>query len=411
MASRTLTVELNKFLQVIFSEEELVTTTRQSYSEARMKLEAEAYVHLNAKFTEGYYLEQQSYLEGEGQLMESRAYKTYKGYRLIAIDSTKYRLPNTKENIREFGLAENNGKSVPMARGSVALDCLNEICVDAILDEYNSSEPRLALRHIEKILKDMVKTIFIMDRGYPSVYFFAMALKLGFEYVIRSNAETFISEFKDFAINNNLKDSIVTIDLFEKYRAGNKQLKQFIDETITQIKVRVVKIQLKDGSYEYLVTSLSQKEFSRGELKEIYNLRWTDETYFNYQKNVLEMENFTGKKPETIRQDFHSKILVSNIATLIANQAEEEIEEELKHSPTEHKYEKYKVNKTVLTGMMKDEIIRMLFLEDDHKWRKHFDYLVKVAKQNKVPVIEDRHFQRKKKNTINHAYLYKRKAL
>jgi hypothetical protein len=30
------------------------------------------------------------------------------------------------------------------------------------------------------------------------------------------------------------------------------------------------------------------------DLKELYHLRWGEETYFNFQKNVLEIENFSG---------------------------------------------------------------------------------------------------------------------
>lgn len=420
MATRTLSVEVNKFFQIILLNEKLRCFSKQSYSEARMKLKSEAYVQLNDRFVSEFY----SRKDFEEEDQEPNDYRTYKGYRLIAIDTSKLRLPNTKENIREFGQAENGGgKTVPMARASVALDCLNEICLDSILGENTSSEGDLALGHIEKIIKDCIKTIFIMDRGYPSLLLFVMALKLHFDYLIRYNGENFIGELKDFAVDPNLKDSVITIDLVKKYKAGYKWLKPFIDEGITSIKLRVVKIHLSSsGETEYLVTSLLQKEFSRGELKDIYNIRWTDETYFNYQKNVVEMENFSGKKPENIRQDFYSKILVSNIAQLIALEAESQLaegsqiaesqieEEELKDSRKAYESQSYKVNKTVLTGMMKDDIVRMLFSEGD-SWTKQFNYLVEVAKRNKTTVHMDRHFQRKKSKRLSQPYLYKRKAL
>lgn len=395
--TRTLSVETNKFMLLILGEENLRTVREQSYSEARMKLDHRAYIALNESYVKDYYL------DGE--------FKQYKSYRLVAIDSSNYRLPDTKENKREFGIAENTGKTIPMAKGSVALDCLNMIIVDSIISQYNSSERQLAIEHIKKIIEDKIKTIFIMDRGYPSLELIAMSEMLGFDYVIRYSSGAFLSELREFEVNKSRKDIQIEIDLMKKYEAGgHKELKAFLDLGIKTIKLRVVKIILEKDKLEFLVTSLLQpKGFSIKDLGVIYHLRWADETYFNYQKNILEVENFTGKKPESIYQDFYSKNFVSNIVSLIANDAEDEIEEEVAQNPEKYKYEKYKVNRSVLSGMLKDEIVRMIFL-NDQKWQERYEYLVKVAKTNKIAVIEDRYFPRKKRINNNRTYLFKRKA-
>jgi hypothetical protein len=77
------------------------------------------------------------------------------------------------------------------------------------------------------------------------------------------------------------------------------------EQELPTLQLRVVKIALKNRTIEYLLTSLCDPKFvSMAELQEVYRLRRNEETYFNYQKNVLEMENFSGKIPEAIRQDY-----------------------------------------------------------------------------------------------------------
>jgi len=141
---------------------------------------------------------------------------------------------------------------------------------------------------------------------------------------------------------------------------------------------------------------------------QIYHLRWNEETYFNFQKNVLEIENFSGKTPETIRQDYFARVLSSNLSSLMIEEAQEEVDNET-HVSEDRKYQKYAINRTVAIGILKDEMIEMLFAPRDRVDNKYHTLLAAI-KKHIVPEILGRSFERKEK-IPNKSFLKRRKAL
>ncbi|MCL5029290.1 MAG: hypothetical protein M1480_09780 [Bacteroidetes bacterium] len=175
-------------------------------------------------------------------------------------------------------------------------------------------------------------------------------------------------------------------------------LSQGIAETI---KVRILRIELSNGVKEYLITSLTDKEkFSQEDFKEIYSQRWNQEVYYDFQKNVIEVENFSGKTVESILQDYHSRVLVGNIHSMILTEAEEQIEKEVKENP-KLKYAEYKSNRAVTYGLMKNRIYKMLD-EENTSWEKEYDELVMMAKKYKIPVRRNRKYPRRKKGNLKY---------
>jgi IS4 transposase len=56
---------------------------------------------------------------------------------------------------------------------------------------------------------------------------------------------------------------------------------------------------------ERLVTTIGAGELAAGELAEVYHMRWGVETCFEFMKDRLQMENFTGTSPRLIEQDVY----------------------------------------------------------------------------------------------------------
>lgn len=394
VATKSLNIELYRFFGRISNNKETKSYSKQSYSEARMKMKHGAYIELNEELVSGYYR------DGE--------HKQYKGYRLLAIDGSRIQLPNKKEVIEEFGIAENGGKSIPMAMSSVAYDVLNRIAVNTYMESYKTDERSLADKHLAKIkeLSPSVRDILLLDRGYPSLYLFAKMLAMGYEFVVRCNDEGFIREVKEFAASQQT-DEIIEVDLTttqRKYLSVGK-----FANRAEKLVLRVVKIELTSRTTEYLISSLTDKKtFTKDDLKELYHLRWGEETYFNFQKNVLEIENFSGRNPETIRQDYYARVLSSNIGTLIIEDAQEEVDEQTQQNE-QLKYSGYKVNRSVATGLLKDEVIEMLLAPKGH-WEIRYDKLVETIKRFTIPIIPNRHLERKPK-LINKFFLKKRKTI
>ena len=77
------------------------------------------------------------------------------------------------------------------------------------------------------------------------------------------------------------------------------------------ITVRFVRVWLKSGEMEVLVTSLLDEHvYDTAFFKELYALRWGIETFYGTIKGRLNLENFSGKSVEAILQDFHATIFI-----------------------------------------------------------------------------------------------------
>ena len=99
------------------------------------------------------------------------------------------------------------------------------------------------------------------------------------------------------------------------------------------------------------------------------------------------MENFSGKSKLTIEQDFFATVFTCNIASLLMQEAQDEM------SPTEkQKKYQYKVNKNIGFALLKDELIKTILLNGD---LGEFCRDVKQKmKKNMVPVRPGRSFPR-----------------
>ena len=88
-------------------------------------------------------------------------------------------------------------------------------------------------------------------------------------------------------------------ELLENYRYVCKEVPMdFISETSTeyQLSLRIVRIEIAPGIYENLITNLPDIEFDMDDLKELYHLRWSQETAYRDLKYPLCLKAFHSKK-------------------------------------------------------------------------------------------------------------------
>ncbi len=52
------------------------------------------------------------------------------------------------------------------------------------------------------------------------------------------------------------------------------------DDPWYEFNCRVVRFKITEDTYETVITNLSREEFSMEEIREIYNMRWGEETSF-----------------------------------------------------------------------------------------------------------------------------------
>lgn len=75
---------------------------------------------------------------------------------------------------------------------------------------------------------------------------------------------------------------------------------------------RIVRLRLKDGSTETLITNLDQTRFSTTALRDLYAKRWGIEISFRQLKYTVGMIHLHSKRLELILQEIFSAFLIFN---------------------------------------------------------------------------------------------------
>lgn len=374
LMSKSLSVEVSKFVERYLSA--ACDYTKQAFSRRRSKLKAEAFTALNRELVSQYYL------KGE--------YKTWRGYVMLATDGSTLQLPESQEIVKVFGSADEKGESMPLGRCSLLYDVENELVLDALLEEYRASERHMALEHLN-YLQDLslpAPCLLLYDRGYPSLWLLACLQRRQLGFVMRCRAH-FLTEVAAFAQGNE-QDALLELDLEVSRRLPNEQLEQFLSPGQTKLFVRAVKVELKTGETEYLLTSLQQESLST--LKKLYHKRWGVETGLDLHKNSLQLENFSAKTKLGVLQDFHAHMLAVNLSALLIADADGELEQE--QALKDNKYV-YKVNRAVALGLVKDNLPNLLMGQEDVE--QLYDRLKEKIKRRKEAVRPGRSFPRVKK--------------
>jgi hypothetical protein len=348
---KTLQIELDNFMKNIKGAKTLFT--KQAFSEARQKISPNAFIYLKDAVIKKIYKD-----EGD--------YDTFRGYRLTAIDGSTLELQNTEELRNHFGFAENMVSKVARARVSGLYDVENKIMIDAQIGHYKTSEREYAVMHIKKLKElGIKKDLILFDRGYPSKDLIYLLNEEGIDFVMRVTT-SFMNEV------NTVKSDDEIVELVIKKKT---------------IKLRVIKVILKTGEVETLISSLQDSSFAKEDFKALYFKRWGIEVKYDEIKNVLQLENFTGDKPISVEQDFHATIYLSMMASLAEEAANDEIEKRNEDKELKHQY---KVNMNILIGKLKDDLILMTFQWNPVKRVKMFNKIMEEISRNVVPIRPDR---------------------
>lgn len=336
------------------------TYSKQAFSKARKKINPSAFFSLFKESVEMFY--------------KDSDYKRYRGYRVMAIDGTKYNLPNSDEMKDIYGF-QNSTNEQPQALGSCLYDVLNGIVIDAIVAPFNANERNLAKQHIEELSKIKTsKELLLMDRGYPSADLIAFTESKNINYIMRCSSQF----LKGIKIIDN--DCVIT----HKFKNSN-----------SATKIRIIRFPINSGDNEVLITNIFDKNFTIDNFAELYHLRWNIEEKYDDLKNKLEIENFSGNSNIAVLQDFYATMFLNNIASIMALECEEEIKEHCKNNQLKHEY---KANISLTISMMKFRLIDMFTLKSQTKRNKILDNIYHQLLISVTPVRPNRTFERNKKH-------------
>ena len=229
-------------------------------------------------------------------------YKRYRGFRLLAIDGSKVRLPEGQEIQKHFGAISYSNQYEEVrgehnyAQVSVLYDVLNRIALTGEFAKARAYEVDLGIKPLSH---SQFGDLIVCDRNYASYRFLDELEHV--DFVIRCSASSF-QVARAMLKGQGTDSQVVNLKI-------NNQKSRL---------VRFVRVTLNPGEYEVLVTSLADERTYPNELfKELYYLRWGIETFYGFLKTRLELENFSGKTVESLYQDFYATVYLTGLESLL----------------------------------------------------------------------------------------------
>lgn len=279
-------IKLDQWFQKWFPEKNVVS--RQAISKARQKLPVEI-LHNALK------LSAQIFLKSEQK-------KDWNGYHIYAIDGTDLQIPTTLETLKEFGASSNGcGICHSQASASALYDVINDIILDSVICPYKTCERTIAEMLLDSAITNEYKknSIVLFDRGYPSYQFLAYLFDHKINFVIRVKKQ--MSRLRSLS----KLDGEVYLKCGKKCRT-----------------IRTIQLMLEGENEEYLITNIPKEKMGIEKFKELYFPRWGIEVKYGECKTRLEVENFSGTKSICIKQDYYISLFISNISSLVKQEAD-----------------------------------------------------------------------------------------
>ena len=247
---------------------------------------------------------------------------------------------------------------------------MDNVIYDCRIGHYATDERDLAKEHVKRLLElNLAGSLLLFDRWYPSAEFISFLYESGFHFVMRVR------------IKFNLDaDNIKTQGLINlKYNDKEYQ-------------VRVLKVKLKTGETETLLTSLNQNQLPIRNAGEVYFKRWKVETAYDNLKSKLELENFSGKTKVCVLQDFYATMYLSNISAFAAEEADEQVAAADKDKDL--KYTR-KANRARTISKLREVFLSIITEQDEAKRRAMLDKLVKDIAKYPIQAVSNRSPTRK----------------
>ena len=317
--TRTMQIELDDFFANVL-DASTDSVTKQAFFKARKNILPDAFKEL--------------FLMTRDMVLNKKKIKRHKGYRILAIDGSELTLQRTRDNQEIFAQGNGSAKNKTNAEISLLYDVISGYVIDAQIGSIRVNERDYAkknLTYFSSICDE--KDIVIFDRGYPSRDMIAVLTGMGCKYLMRLPD----SSFKGVKENPSNDFRITVSTKTDTYS------------------VRVVRVILKSGEVETLITNLSEDEFSADDFLDLYFLRWGIETTYDTLKNKLLLEKFAGRSHVAVLQEYYAMMFVLNcIAAMSAA-----VNRKLVSSKADCKY-RYRANVNLMIGYFKYRLSAML---------------------------------------------------
>ena len=295
------------------------TPSKAAFYKQRKKVKEDAFRSLLVSFTQKC---QKKLLKGK--------------YSLVACDGSAADIFRNPDDSDTF--FEPNGKST---RGfnqihiNAFFSVLDKKITDLLIQPARKRNEYSAFCQMVDRSESDTPVIYLCDRGYASYNAFAHVIESGQFFVMRCTDDK-TEKILGFPLDNIQQldyhvERILSRSQSKKKRLHPEQEEQYRFvcknvpmDYITQghpeyrLSLRIIRIELSDSCYENLITNLPELDFDFDDLKDLYHLRWDEETSFRDLKYPLCLKAFHSQKYEHIIQEVWARAILYNFCSEIA---------------------------------------------------------------------------------------------
>ena len=295
------------------------TPSKAAFYKQRKKVKEDAFRSLLVSFTQKC---QKKLLKGK--------------YSLVACDGSAADIFRNPDDSDTF--FEPNGKST---RGfnqihiNAFFSVLDKKITDLLIQPARKRNEYSAFCQMVDRSESDTPVIYLCDRGYASYNAFAHVIENGQFFVMRCTDDK-TEKILGFPLDNIQQldyhvERILSRSQSKKKRLHPEQEEQYRFvcknvpmDYITQghpeyrLSLRIIRIELSDSCYENLITNLPELDFDFDDLKDLYCLRWDEETSFRDLKYPLCLKAFHSQKYEYIIQEVWARAILYNFCSEIA---------------------------------------------------------------------------------------------
>ena len=313
-----------------------VQITPSGFVQQRSKLKSEAFYNLMRRFN-------------QSEIVRNK----YKGYRVLAVDSSAINQPRDPE-LDSFMSTSTFPHGLNQTQMSALYDVQNKTVLDVDLRPRPKMDEQGAMVAMLKRNDFHGKNVILMDRGYEGYNLFAHLIETeNVDFLCRAKKQKSMREIHklpmkeldrdiEFEITNTqTKEDKERERVFlqvaspkKKVHSPKSRIGRWDFQSPYTMKFRVVRFQLSSGVYETIVTTLPRFVFSIQDIKDLYHMRWGIETAFRDIKYTIGLINLHSKKEDLVMQEIYAALIMYNISTRITGAVVV-----LKKEPTIYKYQ------------------------------------------------------------------------
>ena len=265
-----------------------------------------------------------------------RPQKKFRGYRLLAVDGSSLKSGAYPADKDAYRPGTGRQHSWNLFHINALFDLENGIYTDVIVQKEHTKHESRALRQmaVRSVITDPV--IVLADRNYEAYNNFACLEKKGWKYLIRikdherKNAYSVkLPAAPEFDLPVRMTLGRLTPQQLKQrgipvpehyYRLPNSIPFDFLDTesaAFYEFSARIVRLMLKDGKTQLLITNLDTEQFPPSALRELYARRWGIETSFRELKYTVGLIHLHSRKSDLVLQEIFAAFTVFNFTQAV----------------------------------------------------------------------------------------------